>query len=324
MPVVDVHTHLVTEAWLDAMRDHGGPRYQVRETRPGSRGIFLGDSIYVPLMPDMFDPDSRVASMDEGEVDISIASMLPPSVDWGGSSVAASVATVSNDALAAAQERHPDRLRWVAALPWEHETEALRELDRACGNGAVGVSVPANVNGRFLTDPAFAAVWQTIDARALPVLLHPAAPPGSDGVELDYHLLALVAFMYDTTLSLSQMIYDGFFDRYTALKLVVPHAGAVLPALIGRLDRGHEHFPACSRNITQKPSSYLSRIWFDDIAPGPGSLTLFLDQCGSERLLHGSDYPFSTFARAVGRLDGLDRSLRQAILSDNAGRLFAF
>ena len=94
--------------------------------------------------------------------------------------------------------------------------------------------------------------------------------------------------------------------------------------MIGRLDNGYAHFPACSRNIAQEPSSYLSRIWFDDIAPGPGSLALFLDICGSERLLHGSDYPFSSFARAVGRLDGIDRSLRQAILSDNSTRLFEF
>ena len=42
----------------------------------------------------------------------------------------------------------------------------------------VGVMVLANIDGEPLTDPAFAPIWQAIDALALPVLVHPTAPPG--------------------------------------------------------------------------------------------------------------------------------------------------
>ncbi len=38
--------------------------------------------------------------------------------------------------------------------------------------------VLANVDGQPLTDPAFAPIWRAIDAKALPVLVHPTAPPG--------------------------------------------------------------------------------------------------------------------------------------------------
>ena len=319
MSVVDIHTHLVTERWLDAIRAHGGPRYRVEEPRPGLHVVMLGESVFVPVLPKMFDREERLQGMDEGGVDISVASLVPPCVDWGEAVIAASMAQFSNDTLASLQDESPDRFRWLASIPWEHADDAVAELERACANGAIGLIMPASINGRALTDPLFAPVWQAVDARALPVLIHPTAPPGAEQVKYEYHLLALVAFMHDTTLAVSNLIYDGFLDRYPALKLVVPHAGATLPFIVGRLDGGFRHFPACSVNISELPSSYLKRLWYDDVAPGPESLHLCMKICGADKIVHGSDYPFGGFG---DRLDPLDRPLRKAILEDNPERLF--
>ena len=83
-----------------------------------------------------------------------------------------------NDDMAAARTAHPDRLRWFASLPWQYPELALPELERAVKAGASGVMVLANIGGQPLTDPAFAPIWAAIDAKALPVLVHPTAPPG--------------------------------------------------------------------------------------------------------------------------------------------------
>ncbi len=105
-------------------------------------------------------------------------------------------------------------------MPWQYEALALAELERAVAAGASGVMVLANIDGKSLTDPAFAAIWRAIDARALPVLVHPTAPPGVADMDMTrFQLTASIGFTFDTSLAVARMIYDGFFDRYPKLKV---------------------------------------------------------------------------------------------------------
>src|SRR5687768_17709269 len=140
--------------------------------------------------------------------------------------------------MAAQSRRYPDRIRFMCSLPWQHPKLAVAELKRACDElGAVGVMVLANIAGRSLTEKIFNPIWREIDKRGLPVLVHPSAPPGT--AELDvmrYNLIASVGFMFDTSLAVARMIYDGFFDRYSNLKRIASHGGRALPHIAGRLD----------------------------------------------------------------------------------------
>ena len=38
-PVIDVHTHCLTDAWFDLLQKHGGPRYTVKAVTGGLRAI---------------------------------------------------------------------------------------------------------------------------------------------------------------------------------------------------------------------------------------------------------------------------------------------
>src|SRR3970282_1399958 len=101
-----------------------------------------------------------------------------------------------NDSMAQGQTAHPDRIRWMASVPWEYPQRAVRELERACAKGAVGVMVLATVAGGHLTDDKFAPIWQAIDQRALPVLVHPTEPPGTPDMDMrKYSLASTVGFM---------------------------------------------------------------------------------------------------------------------------------
>lgn len=81
--------------------------------------------------------------------------------------------------------RHPDRIRWFASLPWQFPELAVAELERALSQGASGVVVLGNIAGQPLTDALFAPVWRAIDDRALPVFIHPTAPPGVAAMGMD-------------------------------------------------------------------------------------------------------------------------------------------
>ena len=260
-PVIDVHTHVLTEAWFRLLQDHGGPRYTVKTVTGGLRAIHLDGAPFMTPVPPMFDYALRLKTMDEHGVDIGVVSLTCPNCFWGGPDISLQAARIMNDDMAAAQVAHPDRLRWFASLPWQYPDLALPELERACASGASGVMVLANIDGEPLTDPAFASIWSAIDSRALPVLVHPTAPPGVGEMDMSrFQLTASIGFTFDTSLAVSRMIYDGFFDRFQNLKIIAAHGGGALPYLVSRMDQCFDNIPACREKIARRPSEYLPKI----------------------------------------------------------------
>lgn len=59
-------------------------------------------------------------------------SLTSPDVFWRDEAASSESARLINDDMAAAQGRHPDRIRWFASLPWQFPEPAIAELDRAC------------------------------------------------------------------------------------------------------------------------------------------------------------------------------------------------
>jgi aminocarboxymuconate-semialdehyde decarboxylase len=325
MTVIDVHTHMLSERWLDLLRAHGAPRYEVRPSQDAPYGIFLDGAPFMTPQPGHWDYKLRIREMDRARVDLALVSLTCPNVYFGGAEASAEAARTVNDEMAEAQSAYPDRVRFLASLPWEYPDRAVAELERAVGHGAVGVMVLANVAGASLTDPRFAPVWAAIDARALPVLVHPTAPPGTPAMDLRaYNLIASVGFMFDTSLAIARMIFDGFLDRYRRLKIIAAHAGAALPYLVGRLDTCHRHMNACRVKIQRRPSHYLRRIWYDAIAYTDAALRLCLDVAGPERVLYGSDYPHNIgdMKGLLRRVDRLPSRTARLVRGANAERLF--
>src|SRR6187401_32408 len=276
-PVIDVHTHMLNKEWLSLLEQHGGPRYTLKEVKGGLKAIHMDGAPFMTPVPNMFDWEARIANMNKARVDSAITSLTCPNAFWGSPEVSLKAARVMNDDMAKAQKQWPDRIRWFASLPWQHEKLALEELARACGNGAVGVMVLANIDGRSLTDERFANVWKEIDRRELPVLVHPSAPPGTRDLGLhEFQLTAPIGFTFDTSLAVARCIYDGFFDRYPNLKLIASHGGGALPYIAGRLDICFDNMPACRERISQKPSSYLKRVYYDSVVFQQESLELAL------------------------------------------------
>ncbi len=327
MTVIDVHTHMLTHDWVKLLETHGGPRYTLREVKGGLRAIHLDGAPFMTPVPPMFDWDLRIRNMDKARIDVSVVSLTCPNVYWGDAQVSRRAAQGVNDAFAQACTAHPDRIRWFCSLPWQHPELALAELERALAAGACGVMVLANVGGRHLTDPLFEPIWRAIDERSLPVLLHPTAPPGAAELGMhEFQLTAPIGFTFDTTLAVSRMIYDGFFDRYEKLKIIASHGGGALPFLIGRLDQCWENIPAAAAKTKHKPSDYARQIYADAVVFRQDALEMAVSVFGSENVLYGSDYPH-TIGDPIGclaRVDALADGVRERVRGRNAARIFGF
>ncbi|MBT7955628.1 MAG: amidohydrolase [Rhodospirillaceae bacterium] len=323
--VIDVHTHMLNDRWLSSILEHGG-RYSLKELG-SQRVIHYDDAPFMTLMDPMFDYAQRIIDMDKAGVDLAVVSLTCPSVYWGGEEVSTATAQMMNDDMADQQATYPDRIRWFATLPWQYPERAIAELERACEKGAVGVFVSASVTGMSLTNPTFASIWEAIDQRELPVLVHPGAPPGIAEMDMGkYNLAFSVGFMFDTTLAISRMIYDGFFDRYQKVKIIACHAGGALPYLVGRLDTAFDNMPPCRDVISERPSTYFERLYFDSLAYTQEALELCLHVSGSDRLLYGSDYPHNVgdMPGCLARVDALAPDIAKKVRGKNAVELFGF
>jgi aminocarboxymuconate-semialdehyde decarboxylase len=324
MTVIDVHTHMFTTKWLELLQKEGG-QYNIQTRPDGQREIFRGNVPVVLPQKGHFDWELRIAHMNEAKVDVSVVSLTCPNVYWGGEEVSVAAAREANDNVTDAQSRYPDRIRWFASLPWEYPQRAIEELDRSCRQGAVGVMVLANVAGRSLTDPMFAPIWAEIDRRALPVLVHPTDPPGVDQMDMSkFDLSWSVGFMFDTTLAITRMIFEGFFDQYPRLKVIASHGGGTLPYLVGRFEKGDEVELASRRQMKRKPTDYLRHIYYDSITYNLGALQYLISVVGHEHVMFGTDWPHWVHDTqgAFANTAQLPPEQMKAVRAGNAARLF--
>jgi len=325
LQVIDVHTHMLNEAFLRLLKKHGR-HYSVKKVLGGQTGIHRDGAPFMTLTPGMFDYELRIRAMDEAGVDLAIVTLTSPNVYWGSPKISLEAAKLVNDDMAAQQKRYPERIRFMCSLPWQHPKLAVAELKRTVDElGAVGVMVLANIDGVSLTDRKFSSIWREIDRRGLPVLVHPTAPPGTKQLDVvRYNLIASVGFMFDTSLAVSRMIFDGFFDRYPNLKLIASHGGATLPYIAGRLDICFDNMPACRERISSRPSTYLKRIFYDSVVFTQEALELAVKVGGETNVLYGSDYPHNIgdMKGCLARVDALPPATRDAVRGGNAQRIF--
>ena len=183
--VIDVHSHMLCDEWLDILHTCGAPHMTYGPVASGAKWVFRNGVPFMSPIPAMFDYPARIAAMDKAGVTTAILSLTGPNVYWGDAQASERAARAMNASFARAERDYPGRLRWMASLPFEYPDSAIEELARSIDEGAVGVMVLSNIGGRQLIDPLFAPVWKEIDRRALPVFLHPTVPCGCEGMGIE-------------------------------------------------------------------------------------------------------------------------------------------
>ena len=163
MLVIDVHTHMLGREWAKMLAEKGPPHYEFVKTKDGRDSLLCDGAPFLTPQPAHFDYELRLKDMDNARVDMSIVSLTAPNCFFGDEATSLKAAQLVNDDMASAQTTWSDRIRWFCSIPWEYADAAVKELKRARGKGAVGVMCLANINGRSLTEPAFAPVWKAID-----------------------------------------------------------------------------------------------------------------------------------------------------------------
>src|SRR5204863_5281940 len=157
--------------------------------------------------------------------------------------------------------QHPARFKGFASIPMDDPDAALKELHRAIDELKLnGVILLSNIGGRPLTSPAYRPFFEEANRMKLCILLHPMLPANTDPFR-EYVLGPIVGFMFDTTLAVARMCYEGIFKEFPDIRWIVGHLGGAIPYLMERLDNGWRDFVECRKNVDELPSTYLKKLY---------------------------------------------------------------
>jgi aminocarboxymuconate-semialdehyde decarboxylase len=323
MYVIDFHNHYYPPEYVEAIKA-GPSNVRVSFDRHGNPLLhYPGD--YNVLVPGHRDIEFRKGVLERAGVDKQVLSFTSPGTHVEQEERAAHLARMVNDAFARICREWQERFTALATLPLNHPAASVDELERAIsGLGLRGAMLFSNVNGVALIDDRYLPLYRKADELKAVLYIHPIHPVGVEAM-LDYWLMPLVGFPFDTTLAAAKLVFSGIVERFPGIRWVLTHMGGAVPYLAERLDRGYEAFAECRRHISRPPSSYLKQFFYDTVNFDRGALELALAFAGPDRLMAGSDYPhmIGSLEKMLGSIGQLEISKedRDGILGGNAARL---
>lgn len=99
--VIDVHTHMLSQAYLDCLRHNGAPQFTFRGLPEGGEVIDMNGAPFFTLLPEMLDFEARIGAMDAAGVDLAVISLTAPNAYFGDAEVSLEAACLMNDRFAA-------------------------------------------------------------------------------------------------------------------------------------------------------------------------------------------------------------------------------
>ena len=263
--------------------------------------------------------------LDKNGVDLQVLTLTTPGTHVESPATAVRLASLVNDEFKEAIDARGEHFTALATLPLNDPPASVKELDRATRQlGMRGAMLFSNVNGVALSDRRFWPMYELANDLGAVLYIHPEHPVGVEAM-MDYWLMPLVGFLFDTTLAAASLVFSGVAERYPRIRWALCHLGGAIPYLAERLDRGFHAFKECRAHIQRPPSTYLRDFYYDTVNFNQGALQLAIGFAGADHILAGSDYPHQigsipSMLDAIAKLPVSDVE-RSAVLGRNAVRL---
>jgi aminocarboxymuconate-semialdehyde decarboxylase len=306
---LDLHTHYYPRIYFDKIRELPS-EFSFDKSPSGQTIITYRGVRFFGVTPPMTDVAKRIEDMDRVGIDVEVVSLSTPNVFFTDAAHQPEIARMVNDAYADLIAQHPQRFKGFASIPMDNPEAALAELHRALDELKLnGVILLSNIGGKSLTSPEYREFFAEANRMKLCILLHPMLPANTDPFR-EYVLGPIVGFMFDTTLAIARMCFDGMFKDFPDIRWIAAHLGGAAPYLMERMDNGWRDFPECRAKIDELPSTYLKRLYYDTVNFNPHMLGMVRDMIGADRMVMGSDYPhlLGSIERAVSTIEELEIS----------------
>ena len=278
---IDVHCHVKPIEYLNELERLSGK---------DAEKVLFDIGIPIPVWDSV---ESRLAKMDELGIDVEVLSTSLPPQSFGDKADL-HLAQMTNEFIADLCSKYPSRFKGFANVPLSNPSLATEELNRAINDlGLIGIATGTYISRIPLTSTEYLSFCAEVNRMKLPIHLHPSVPLGLD-IMTQYHLGAWIGFLFETTIAASKMVFDGIFERFPDIDLILSHFGGTIPFVVHRMDDGFKGFPEIRENIPKLPSEYFKRFYYDTATSfTKASFMCTYDFVGPEKIIFGTDDPFA-------------------------------
>ena len=283
MRTIDIHAHISPEGFVKA--------YQTGTTWHGMSAGAVSNISYNPRTT--WTPEERIADMNSLGVDVQILSTNAFFYNYDkDASVVTAMDRESNDYVVQLVKDHPDRFAGFANLPMQDVSAAVAELERSMNMGLKGAMIGDHVNGKTFDEPEFMPLWKSAEASGAVLLIHQGGDTVVSPRSNRYHLPNTIGNLADRTVTFASFVFGGVMDACPDLRVCLCHGGGYTCYGIGRMDRGWQVRREARVHITQPPSTYLDKFYYDCLTHSEEALRYLIDSVGIDRVVFGTDWPF--------------------------------
>jgi aminocarboxymuconate-semialdehyde decarboxylase len=326
---IDAWTHILSPAYIRHMEAAG-------EHGPGASSFLLANR-------GLRDLNFRFEGMDRYGDYRQVLTPIPGPHVYHGLAGQALVDLVrrNNEEMAEIVGRHPDRFAgFAAATPLADPDAATEEASRVVRElGALGVQLEEDAVTFPLHEDRYDPLFAIMEELGASIWLHPFRTPATPGFPMEtapFLLWQVFGWTFDTTITVSRLLFAGIYDRHPHLKLIVHHGGALIPHFSGRVQMipwftGLDATLGETLERLQKELiDYFKMLYVDSAMFGSRhSVECVVDFFGPERVLFGTDTPFDTKGGShfipvtISDVEGAvpDEAARAAIFEGNARRI---
>jgi predicted TIM-barrel fold metal-dependent hydrolase len=279
----------------------------------------------------------RIQRMDELGIDKQLLLLTSPGVQVLPPDLGTQLAALSNDRLAEAIAKYPDRYAGLLHFAPQNVKGAVAEIERGMGklklNGAV---INGNTQGHYLDEPQFLPILEALEAHDATLYIHPVVPPRAWYAPYEYRGFggALAGFSHEVWMHVQGLIFSGAFDRFPKLRVVIGHMGEGMPLLLYRFDwmqsnadgRPNLRGGQAPVKLKNKVSHYFKHnIWITTSGVAWEPAVKFCQEVlGADRVIYAMDYPYQISKDEVDAYDRMDMPVahKKLLMQSNAEAVF--
>ncbi len=283
MRSIDIHAHMVPQHFLRAQQ--AGQEWH--GITPDARSRLKRSAKWC------WTPEQRIGDMESLGVDVQVVSTGDQFYQYDrDAKIVASMHRECNDEVHQMTLDYPDRIKGFAQIPMQHIGMAIDELDRSVNQlGLVGAMIDDKVNVRTYDEPEFLPLWKAAEQMGAVLLIHQSAPNVVEQRSARYHLPNTIGNLVERAVTFASFVFGGVMDACPDLRVCLCHGGGYTCYGIGRMDRGWQVRPEARTHISQPPSTYLNRFYYDCLTHSEEALRYLIDAVGVDRVLFGTDWP---------------------------------
>ena len=290
---IDVHQHIYPKQFTKRMIDA-----LIEDSPDFPSAMYLDWSV-----------EKVLAMMEAHAIDTVIVSLTSPGLWFGDAAAARESAREFNELAAQMMRDHKGSFGAFAPIPLPDEAGAFAEIKHALDVLKLnGIGLHSSYEGKSLGHPSFAAVFDELNRRAVPVFVHPVANT-SGHIDSLWFAKPTMEFVFDTTRTIASLVASGTLARCPNIKFIFPHAGGAMFMLARRIEAGLLRRLTPDQKAAWLPNGMagaLRSLNFDVVsATNETAMAAVRTILPTSRMLFGTDHPFLSAKSTIDQLGRL-------------------